>query len=77
MHYLWDNSRNLLAVVAAIFIGWRLMLAGWPWWAWLPAAMLGALAFLALNILCWFGYRKLTYQYFARAHKRRRTLAGH
>jgi len=72
MNYLWDKSRDPLAALFGAYLAWRLVLAGWPWWAWVPAALLGVMGFEAVHVLCWFGYRKLSYQYFARRYKRRR-----
>jgi hypothetical protein len=75
MHYLWDKSRSVVAVIGALLIAWRLSLAGWPWWAWLPAALLGLIVLQVVPILCWFVYRKLSYQHLARMHKARRKSA--
>ena len=76
MHYIWDNSRDVLSVLAGAYTAWRLILTGWPWWAWLPAALLAVICFQALHVLCWFAYRKLSYQYVARCLKRRRQRTG-
>jgi len=63
--------RMLLSLAAAVAVGWLLDAAGWPWWAWLPAAILaGMVAFMAI-VLSWFLYRKLTYERFAEAARRR------
>ncbi len=63
--------RLLLSLVAAVAVGWRLDLAGWPWWAWLPAAILAGMAAFMVLILSWFLYRKFTYERFAEAARRR------
>ncbi|MGC9319037.1 MAG: hypothetical protein ACP5KN_13470, partial [Armatimonadota bacterium] len=60
------------ALGAAVLVGWWLAGVGWPWWAWLPAAILGAMAIYMAFILSWFLYRKLTYEAFSRAARRRR-----
>ena len=66
------KSRTLLCLIVAVVVGWQLHSMGWPWWAWLPAALLSIIGFYAVSVLTWFAYRKLTYQYFARLHKRQR-----
>jgi len=72
MNYIWDKSREVLSMPVGAYVAWRLILVGWPWWAWVPAALLSIIAFQAVHVLCWFAYRKLSYPYVARAHKRRR-----
>ena len=66
------KSRTLLGLIVAGVVGWHLHSVGWPWWAWLPAALLGIIGFYTVSVLTWFAYRKLTYEHFARLHKRRR-----
>lgn len=67
--------RTVFALVAAVLLGWYLGEVGWPWWAWLPAAILGAMATYMAFVLAWFLYRKLTYEAFARAARRRNRAA--
>lgn len=66
------KSRTVLGLLVGGTVGWVLNDSGWPWWAWLPAALLGVVAFYTLSVLTWFAYRKLTYQHFADLHRRRR-----
>ncbi len=63
--------RTLLSLAAAVAVGWRLDTIGWPWWAWLPAAILTGMTTLIAVMLSWFLYRKLTYERFAEAARRR------
>ncbi len=63
--------RSVLALVAAVLLGRWLGGIGWPWWAWLPAAILAAMAVYMAMVLSWFLYRKLTYQRFAEIARRR------
>lgn len=75
MHYLWDKSRTVVGILGGALVGWWLIAVGWPWWAWLPAALLGGIGFQAAHVLCWFAYRKLSYQRLARIYKRRHRAA--
>ncbi len=70
------KSRSVMGLIVAVLLGWYLHSIGWPWWAWLPAAMLSILAFYLASVLCWFAYRKLTYERFARRHKREKQAQG-
>ena len=63
--------RIVIAFAAAITLGWRLDASGWPWWAWLPAAILTAMSTYMILVLSWFAYRKFTYERFARIARRR------
>ena len=65
-----------MGLIVAVLVSRALHDAGWPWWAWLPAALLSIAGFYALSVVTWFVYRKLTYQYFARARKRQRQASG-
>jgi membrane protein YdbS with pleckstrin-like domain len=67
--------RSAVALLAAVLLAWHLNTLGWPWWAWLPAAILMALAVYTVFVLSWFLYRKVTYQHFARRAKRRNRAA--
>ena len=61
-----------MGLVVGVALGWHLNSLVWPWWAWLPAALLSIGGFYTLSVLTWFTYRKLTYERFARTHKRER-----
>lgn len=65
----------MVALIAAVLLGRHLHGLEWPWWAWLPAAILVAMAVYMAFVLSWFLYRKLTYRYFARRAKRRHQAA--
>ena len=67
--------RSICAILAAALLGWYLSVAGWPWWAWLPATMLLAMSVYMVFVLSWFLYRKLSYRHFARRAKRRHRAA--
>lgn len=67
--------RSFVALVAAVLLGWHLNAVGWPWWAWLPAAILTAMVVYMAFVLAWFLYRKLTYPHFARRARRRNRAA--
>ncbi|MFW6155915.1 MAG: hypothetical protein ACOC7J_01240 [Armatimonadota bacterium] len=71
MNKLRTKMRSVFALVGAVLLGWFLHGAGWPWWAWLPAAILGAMTVYTAFVLTWFVWRKLTYQAVARRMKRR------
>lgn len=68
--------RSVFALVGAVLLGWYLHGIGWPWWAWLPAAMLAAMAIYMAFVLFWFAWRKLTYEAVARRMKRRNQAAA-
>lgn len=63
--------RSIFALIAAIVLGVRLDASGWPWWAWLPVAILAAMFVYMACVLSWFLYRKLTYRRFAEIARRR------
>ncbi len=65
-----------MGLLVALVLGWHLHSIGWPWWAWLPASLLSIAGFYTLSVLTWFAYRKLTYERFARTHKRERQARG-
>ena len=56
------HSRRVLAVVTGIWVLWLLTGRGWPWWAWLPAAILAGEAGYALLLVGVYAYHKATYQ---------------
>jgi membrane protein YdbS with pleckstrin-like domain len=71
MKKLRSLLRSLFALIGAILLAWHLDAIGWPWWAWLPATILGAMAVYTVCILAWFAWRKATYRAVAREMKRR------
>ncbi len=68
--YLFHGvTRRGRAIIAGLVVGWRLFAAGWPWWAWLPAAILAVqLVYVAL-LAGVYAYQKPTYQRRARLMK--------
>jgi len=56
------HSRWVLAVAVGVWLAWLLTGRGWPWWAWLPAAILAAEAGYALLLVGVYAYHKATYQ---------------
>jgi fatty acid desaturase len=71
MKKLRSKIRSVVALVGAVLVGWYLNGIGWPWWAWLPATILGAMTIYMAFVLTWFAWRKLTYEAIARRMKRR------
>lgn len=63
--------RIVIALAAAIVVGWRLDALSWPWWAWLPATILIAMSTYMILVVSWFAYRKLTYERFAHIARKR------
>jgi hypothetical protein len=57
------------SIIVAIFVGRILQLAGWPWYASIPAAILAAFAGAAVYVLIWATIRRLTYPYVARKQR--------
>ena len=57
------------SIIIAIIVGRLLQLAGWPWYASLPAAILSAFAGAALYVLIWAAIRRLTYPYVAQKQR--------
>ncbi len=73
----WRSKvRSVFAIIGAVAMGVLLNGLGWPWWAWLPAAILCAITVYMAFVLSWFLWRKLSYQYFARMAKRRNRAAA-
>ena len=68
-YLLHGLTRRLIAVVTGLLVAWRLFIAGWPWWAWVPAAALAVQLVYALLLLAVYGYQKATYQARARQIK--------
>ncbi len=66
------HSRRAIALAAATLVSWILAGRGWPWWAWLPAAILATGASYALLLMAVYGYHKATYQ--LRAQRMREQL---
>jgi len=71
MKKLRSTLRSVFALVGAILVGRYLDAVGWPWWAWLPGAILAAMTVYMAFVLTWFLWRKLTYGAVAREMKRR------
>lgn len=71
MKKLRSKIRSVFALIGAVLLGWHLHGIGWPWWAWLPAAILAAMTVYMAFVLTWFAWRKLTYRAVARRMKRR------
>ncbi len=71
MKKIRSTVRSICSLLGAILIALYLHGIGWPWWAWLPAAILGAMTVYMMFVLGWFLWRKLTYEAFARSRKRR------
>ncbi len=68
-YVLHGSTRGLIAVVTGLLVAWRLLIVGWPWWAWVPAAALAVQLTCALLLLVVYGYQKATYQVRARQIK--------
>ena len=62
-------TRRGLAVVAGLLVAWKLFIAGWPWWTWVPAAILAVELIYALTLVGVYAYQKATYQVRARIMK--------
>jgi fatty acid desaturase len=75
MKKLRSILRIICSILGAVLLAWYLHAIGWPWWAWLPAAILGAMTVYMAFVLGWFAWRKLTYEAFARERKRRNRAA--
>ena len=60
--FLHEHGRRALGVVVGLVVLWRLVLAGWPWWAWLPATLLAVQLCYGLLLAGAYGYQKATYQ---------------
>ena len=59
---LWKHLREVMAVAATLACAGGLWHAGWPWWAWLPAALLAGLLGATVVVLGWFAYQKAVYE---------------
>lgn len=66
---LEDSVRLLSAALVAAIAGWVLHGNGWPWYQWLPAAIIVFAAVTVLWVLAWYVRRKLTYQTVAQRTK--------
>jgi hypothetical protein len=56
------RMRDIVALGALLVTARLLWGAGWPWWAWLPAAMLAGMVGAAAVILSFFVLQKCTYE---------------
>ncbi len=68
-YLLHGITRRLIAVAAGLLVTWRLFIAGWPWWAGLPAVILAVELTYALTLVGVYAYQKATYQVRARMMK--------
>ncbi len=68
-YLLHSHTRRLIAVGTGLLVAWRLFIAGWPWWAWVPAAILAVQLLYALTLVGVYAYQKATYQVRARMMK--------
>ena len=59
---LWKHLREVVAVAAMLACAAGLRRAGWPWWAWLPAALLAGMLGGTVVVLGWFAYQKAVYE---------------
>ena len=66
---LHNWTRRVVVVASAAMTGRVLVSDGWPWWAWLPAAILAGMAGYLLMILLSYAYQKCTYPIRARLIK--------
>ncbi len=66
---LYHWTRRLCAVGLGVLAGAKLSAHGWPWWAWLPAAILALMFGYVLMILLTYAYQKSTYRMRARLMK--------
>ena len=75
--YLFHGvSRRGIAIIAGLVVSWRLVVAGWPWWAWVPAAILAVqLVYVAL-LAGVYAYQKPTYRRRAQLMKQSLREAG-
>jgi hypothetical protein len=53
--------RLLLGIAVAVPIAWGLHIIGWPWYAYVPAAILAGLSTLMMWLVAWYVARKITY----------------
>jgi hypothetical protein len=60
--WLSDYARDLAGLVGFAVTAWLLHRAGWPWWAWAPAAALAGIVAVTAVIISWFEYQRATYE---------------
>ncbi len=68
-YVLHGSTRGLIALAVGVVVAAKLVTAGWPWWAWVPAAAVAVQLTYALLLLVVYGYQKATYQARARQIK--------
>ena len=68
-HDLEERLRALIMIIVAAATAWLLHHHGWPWYAWLPAAILTVPLVTGMHIILWYFRRKLTYEALARRTK--------
>lgn len=64
-----ELTRHATTLLAAVFTAWLLHTRGWPWYSWVPATLLVAVAVVGLWVIVWYVRRKLSYPRRARATK--------
>jgi hypothetical protein len=70
---LWHKYVRLAVVLLGSWMVFhRLSGLGYPWWLWLPAAILGAAATLLVWVILWYTYQKATQPRRSAGNKRRR-----
>lgn len=62
-------TRKAVALAVSVLTGVKLAACDWPWWAWLPAAILALMCGYVLMILLTYAYQKSTYKIRARLMK--------
>ncbi len=75
MRKIRSRLRPIIGLLGALLLAWFLHGIGWPWWAWVPAAILAGMATFMVQVFAWFLWRKLTYEAFARRLRRRHRAA--
>jgi hypothetical protein len=60
--FLWRHMREVAAVAATLACAAGLRQAGWPWWAWVPAALIAGILGATVVVLSWFAYQKAVYE---------------
>lgn len=56
-----DQLQLLTGLLGGALMAWWLHSRGWPWYSWLPAALLAVLAVGLVWVTTWYLRRRLTY----------------